>query len=76
MDNKAWAVSYRGQLVESFLVCEDCSKKMSSFTSQPLYALCNASQLPKTYSSILKRVGKWICIKPPSNVHEDIMWDA
>jgi hypothetical protein len=76
MDNKAWVVSYKGQLVEPFLVCETCSKKMASFTSQPLYASCNASQLPNKQPVFLDKVCKLLCIKITPDIHEDIMWDA
>lgn len=59
MTNRAWAVSTRGELVEEFLVCEECSKDMEhpKTTSQALCATIHASQLkPKeTFISKLKQ---------------------
>jgi hypothetical protein len=59
MTNRAWAVSNRGELIEAFLVCEECSKDIEHPTrkSQALCATVHASQLkPKqTLMSKLKQ---------------------
>jgi hypothetical protein len=79
MTNRAWAVHYTGQLVEPFLVCEECSKKMSipTFVCQPLCGTSRASSTkPKAKCiSVAKCLGKWFCKKNVVEYNPDHLWD-
>ena len=81
MTNRAWAVHYNGRLVEPFLVCEECSKKMSipSIVSQPLCGTFRASSMkPKAKAkciSVAKSLGKWLCKSKVVEYDPDYLWD-
>jgi hypothetical protein len=79
MSSRAWAVYCDHQLVEPFLVCEECSKKMPIPTcvSQPLCGTFRASS-PKPKAkciSFAKRLSKWLCKSKVVEYNPDYMWD-
>lgn len=79
MANRAWVAHYMGKLIEPFLVCEDCSKKMTIHFIDS-YPLCGTFRISYIKSKsrckrIVNGITNWLCKNKVVDYDPTYLWD-